>query len=188
MCCALAATGCCSSNTWPVPVPYQFQDAGGTKAWRMELELPLPAACAALTRQGFAANPGACPQLQQLSSYLREISAQTTQPDGKAFAIDDELWGLLGSLANTTVLSSKRFPSQTSLPAAIRGLTTYAPMDSRDVTPPWSRPPVALNYRGMWWTFWLKAPPPPPDPDHGGTPTGSGSFDTLIVFPAYQGN
>lgn len=182
------ATACCGNAKWPVPVPYATDGAATPRPWRFECALPLPPAAAKPSPSAPGPSSGECKQLQDLVNYLSMRATATTAVDGKAFAVDDELWSLLQTLTNANALKTPRFPRDVEgLSKEVRGLDTFATLDARDATPPQGRQPVAFSYRGFWWTFWLKKAAPPPNPDAGGEFNGSDAFDDLIVFPEFQG-
>lgn len=177
----------CGRPPWPVPIP-QHRDVTG-HAIRLELLLPIqePASCQEATREEFLRDPERCPNLKELTNFLKGHAARVTPPEGPPFAIDEHLWPLMRALLSAEALRTEPFPKAATLPDNIRGLDTWQAVDSRDETPPQGRPPVAFLYRGFWWTFWEKQPPPPPPPGSGIDPRAKRPFDKLIVFPEFPG-
>jgi hypothetical protein len=100
--------------------------------------------------------------------------------------MDKDLCDLMQVLVSPDALAIKEFPKKAPVSSSIQNLETFQPMDSRDRFPPEGRRPVAFLYRRFWWTFWVKDSAPPPLPD--ANPRVGEPFDTVIIFPDFQGH
>jgi len=184
----LIVAACSAGAAWPLPVP-ERRIAGGVTPRRLELAIPLPAPYDEATRADYERAPEHYPKWRDILEFMEHHAPLSLELGKRAPVLDSELWSLLAILADTSALGGIDFPSDAdSLPVSIRNYKTPAVVDSRDETPGAVRPPVAVLYRGFWWTFWLKRIDDLPDPDETTAENlrRKPCFDTLIVFPEYR--
>jgi len=184
----LIVAACSAGASWPLPVP-ERHIAGGVTPRRLEVTIPLTAPYAAATRPDYERAPENYPKWRDILEFMEHYAPLSRELADRTPVLDSGLWSLFAILADKSALGGIDFPSDAeSLPDSIRNYKSPVVVDSRNESPGAVRRPVAVLYRGFWWTFWLKRIDDLPDPDETTAEAlrRKPSFDTLIVFPEYR--